>query len=194
LKRVTIRSLRRSRLVLFHPKDAEGDLLLARLKRLIPHSEMNWPLPERLPATADIVMALTDAPEHHQPDWLQGYDGVLVMIVDSEKPAVLDALLAAGAHGIVTKPIRPKGVAAVLAVAVAIHSHIARLQGKVQHLEENLRARRVIEKAARILVTRKGITEDQAYEVMRRRAMDKRISVEALAGCVISAAHEADLP
>ena len=74
----------------------------------------------------------------------------------------LKALLDWKAHGVVNKPIRPFGIMSSLVLARALGSYHARLEAKVNKLEETLRARRDVEKAIRILMELKSIEEGHA--------------------------------
>ncbi len=62
-----------------------------------------------------------------------------------------------------------------------------RLLVKVKKLEENLRSRREIERAVKLLAESHGLTDIQAYEQIRRQATQKRISISELCGVINSA-------
>ena len=88
-------------------------------------------------------------------------------IVDYENPTVLKRLLDSNAHGVVNKPIRSFGILSSLVLARSLHGYTRRLEGKVQKLEETLKARRDVDKAVKILVALKKIGEAEAYELIR---------------------------
>ena len=52
-------------------------------------------------------------------------------------------------------------------------------------MTENFEARKLIERAKWILIERDGISENEAYERMRRKSMDNRTSMKAIAEAVI---------
>ncbi len=112
---------------------------------------------------------------------------VVIAIIDSENPTILKELLDSNAHGVLVRPIRPAGVLSTLVLALANHRYETRLLGKVAKLEETLKARREIEKATRILMTLRGLSEPHAYEFIRRQATAKRISTAAIATSIIRA-------
>ncbi len=69
-------------------------------------------------------------------------------------------------HGVINKPIRPFGILSSLVLARSMRGYTRRLESKVQKLEETLKARRDVDKAVKILVTLKGISEAEAYELI----------------------------
>lgn len=82
------------------------------------------------------------------------------------------------------------GILSTLVLARASCGYQQRLQGKVGKLEEAIKARRLIEKAIRILMDAHRLAENDAYEHMRSRATSLRVTVGAIATMVIDA-HEA---
>jgi AmiR/NasT family two-component response regulator len=57
----------------------------------------------------------------------------------------------------------------------------------VQKLEETLKARRDVDKAVKILVGLKQVSELEAYELIRQQATQKRIPVAQVATTIIGA-------
>ena len=72
-------------------------------------------------------------------------------------------------------------------LARSAHGYARRLQGKVQKLEETLKARRDVDKAVKILVALKKIGETEAYELIRQQATQKRLSMAQIAATIIGA-------
>ena len=69
--------------------------------------------------------------------------------------------------------------------AVAIEN--TELMVKTQIIQEELQARKKIEKAKGILMKQQKLTEDKAYALIRRTSMDKRVSMKEIAEAVILA-------
>jgi len=171
-----------------HPRDAEGDALIDQLKRIGCNVRGLWPPPAEIPRDVDTVFHLVEAAE--TPDFTASAtdDGpTFVAIIDYENPTVLKRLLDSNAHGVVNKPIRPFGILSSLVLARSAHGYARRLQGKVQKLEETLKARRDVDKAVKILVTLKKIGETEAYELIRQQATQKRLSMAQIAATIIGA-------
>ena len=180
--------LRGARVLVVHPRDAEGDALIDQLKRIGCNVRGHWPPPAEIPRDVDTVFHLVEAAE--TPDFMASAtdDGpTFVAIIDYENPTVLKRLLDSNAHGVVNKPIRPFGILSSLVLARSAHGYARRLQGKVQKLEETLKARRDVDKAVKILVTLKKIGETEAYELIRQQATQKRLSMAQIAATIIGA-------
>jgi AmiR/NasT family two-component response regulator len=180
--------LRGARVLVVHPRDAEGDALIDQLKRIGCNVRGLWPPPAEIPRDVDTVFHLVEAAE--TPDFTASAtdDGpTFVAIIDYENPTVLKRLLDSNAHGVVNKPIRPFGILSSLVLARSAHGYARRLQGKVQKLEETLKARRDVDKAVKILVTLKKIGETEAYELIRQQATQKRLSMAQIAATSIGA-------
>jgi two-component system, response regulator PdtaR len=180
--------LRGARVLVVHPRDAEGDALIDQLKRIGCNVRGLWPPPAEIPRDVDTVFHLVEAAE--TPDFTASAtdDGpTFVAIIDYENPTVLKRLLDSNAHGVVNKPIRPFGILSSLVLARSAHGYARRLQGKVQKLEETLKARRDVDKAVKILVALKKIGETEAYELIRQQATQKRLSMAQIAATIIGA-------
>jgi AmiR/NasT family two-component response regulator len=183
-----IEDLRGARVLVVHPRDAEGDALLDQLKRIGCNVRGIWPPPAELPRDVDTVFHLvetTDTPAFTSPSSEEG--PTLIAIVDYENPTVLKRLLDTNAHGVVTKPIRSFGILSTLVLARSLHGYTRRLNTKVRKLEETMKARRDVDKAVRILVTLKKVSEADAYELIRQQATQKRLSMAEIATTIISA-------
>jgi two-component system, response regulator PdtaR len=180
--------LRGARVLVVHPRDAEGDALIDQLKRIGCNVRGLWPPPAEIPRDVDTVFHLVEAAE--TPDFTASAtdDGpTFVAIIDYENPTVLKRLLDSNAHGVVNKPIRSFGILSSLVLARSAHGYARRLQGKVQKLEETLKARRDVDKAVKILVTLKKIGETEAYELIRQQATQKQLSMAQIAATIIGA-------
>lgn len=67
--------------------------------------------------------------------------------------------------------------------AVAIEN--TELLVKTKIVQEELEARKKIEKAKGILMKEKGLSEDEAYNVLRKSSMDKRVHMKEIAEAII---------
>ncbi|SDR59818.1 Two-component response regulator, AmiR/NasT family, consists of REC and RNA-binding antiterminator (ANTAR) domains [Rhizobiales bacterium GAS113] len=183
---VLLRTLRETQVLVCHPQDADGDELVRHLRRIgcpVPHV---WPPPRPIPSDIDVVFLLFD--RSRKPAVEEGHPGfALVAVIDYEDPSMLDVLIDADVRGVVTKPVRPFGILSTLITARVAHKYEARLHQKVAKLEETLRSRRDIEKSVRILMAAQAISEDAAYQMIRREAMQKRQSMAVIASSIIAA-------
>jgi len=183
-----IQGLRQARVLVLHPRDRDGDELLRQLKRIGCQVDLAWPAPPNIPDGVDVVYFLLDPDQASAMNWRSGeLRATMIAIIDFENPTILKELLDSNAHGVLVRPIRPGGVLSTLVLASSHRNYEARLLGKVAKLEETLKARREIEKATRIIMKLRGLSEGEAYEFIRRQATAKRISTAAIATSIINA-------
>jgi two-component system, response regulator PdtaR len=183
-----IDDLRGARVLVVHPRDAQGDALIDQLKRIGCNVRGMWPPPSEMPRDVDTVFHVVEAAETPALTASATDDGpTFVAIIDYENPTVLKRLLDSNAHGVVNKPIRPYGILSSLVLARSVHGYTRRLEGKVQKLEETLKARRDVDKAVKILVALKQIGETEAYELIRQQATQKRLSMAEIAATIVGA-------
>lgn len=179
--------LRSARVLVVHPRDADGDALVDQLRRIGCNVRSLWPPPAELPQDVDAVFHLVEADEMPSPIDLAAAGPTVIAVVDYENPTVLRRLLDSNAHGVVNKPIRSFGILSSLVLARSLAGYTRRLEAKVAKLEETLKARRDVDKAVKILIELKGIDEEAAYELIRRQATEKRRSMGEIARTLIAA-------
>jgi two-component system, response regulator PdtaR len=183
-----IEDLRGARVLVVHPRDAEGDALIDQLKRIGCNVRGVWPPPPVIPHDVDTVFQFVDSSEDMVfPAGSNERELTLIAIVDYENPTILKRLLDSNAHGVVNKPIRSFGILSSLVLARSLRGYTRRLEGKVQKLEDTLKARRDVDKAVKILVVLKQISEFEAYELVRQQATQKRLTMAEIAASIINA-------
>jgi two-component system, response regulator PdtaR len=183
-----IEELRGARVLVIHPRDAEGEALIDQLKRIGCNVHGVWPPPAAIPPDIDTVFQFVESSEETAfPACSNEHSPTLVAIVDYENPTILKRLLDSNAHGVVNKPIRSFGILSSLVLARSLRGYTRRLEGKVQKLEETLKARRDVDKAVKILVSLKNVSEFEAYELIRQQATQKRLAMADIAVSIINA-------
>jgi AmiR/NasT family two-component response regulator len=183
-----LHGLRETHALVVHPRDRDGEELIRHLQRIGCQVQSIWPPPAQVPKHANIVFYLLERQGSSYLPWRPGDRPLaLIAIVDYESPTVLRALIESNAHAVISKPIRPFGILTNLVMARALHSYEMRLLGKIGKLEETLRSRRDIDKAIQILMSIRGISEDDAYKAIRQQAMSKRVSTALIASSIINA-------
>jgi AmiR/NasT family two-component response regulator len=179
--------LRSARVLVVHPRDADGDALVDQLRRIGCNVTTLWPPPAQLPRDVDVVFHLVEADETPSLIDAASAGPTVIAVVDYENPTVLRRLLDSNCHGVVNKPIRSFGILSSLVLARSLAGYTRRLEGKVAKLEETLKARRDVDKAVKMLVDLKGVDEEAAYELIRKQATEKRRSMGEIARTLIAA-------
>ncbi len=96
-------------------------------------------------------------------------------------------VLEAGAHAVIERPVRPFGLLTQLAVARSLWLQQQEALRRAQKLERKLIGIQRIQRAKSILMAGHGLSEDAAYQSLRKQAMSKRISMEEMADAIINA-------
>ncbi|TDK41396.1 ANTAR domain-containing response regulator [Antarcticimicrobium luteum] len=182
--------LRRARVLVIHPRDEDGTVLISQLRRLGCEVNAVWPLPAALPEGTDTVfISVEDTATDQAVQVFEGHDPAIIAVVTYESPTSLRAIYDLNAHGVMSKPLRPLGILTQFTLARYRHGYEARMTAKVRKLEDTLKGRRLVDRAIRLLVDEQGLAEDAAYRLLRDQATSERITMAAIAEDLI-AAHE----
>jgi AmiR/NasT family two-component response regulator len=180
------------RITLVHPPDRDGQAVLALLGELGYAARTCWPMPAEAADDMGILMVrVTNGQVEPAAGLLGGYDGICIALVEAPAPRIFDKVFASHIHGVVVKPVRRADVMAQIAIAAANHGYQARLRDRLAHVESNLRARRTIERATQALMGARGLTDEEAYEFLRREAMRRRVPIGDMASDILSGAQPA---
>lgn len=127
-----------------------------------------------------------DADDGAEPS-LEGIDLPLVALVGSEAPSRLARVVRYRASSHILKPLRSSGIFLAVFLAVNEYAHRSRLEQETKSLRRRLAGRRTVIQAVLSLMN-SGLTEDDAYERLRREAMERRIPIEDMARLVLNIA------
>lgn len=111
---------------------------------------------------------------------------VVIVTAFSQKELVEQAAQA-GAMGYVVKPFDRADLYPAIEVAMARYDQMRLLADEVADLKGQLEARKIVERAKGVLMSREGISEPEAFARMRRAAMDKRVSLAKIAEAIVTA-------
>ena len=91
----------------------------------------------------------------------------------------------AGAMAYLTKPFTIEDLMPAIELAVSRFQEIKQLDAEVADLQDQLKARKLIEKAKGLLMRKLQISEPEAFKWMQKTAMDKRRSMTDVAQLVL---------
>lgn len=184
-----LKKLRQLRVAVFHPRDADGELLAGQLQRIGCHALTFWPPLEALPDTVDVVFCAV-RPELAARNYTWARAEVapaIVAVIDYENPTILDAVLDLGAQAVLTAPLRSSGVLSALVLALAVNDEMKEGRKRVARLEKKLQAANQISEAKLILMRTRQVSDTEAYRLIREQAMSKRVGTEEIAHAIIQA-------
>ncbi len=178
--------LRALRILVLHPRDRDGDLLIRSLRAMRCQVDWMWPPQPGIRQQADIVFCLIDQRTRDHIEALSDHPvPAIVGIADTADPATLGLIEGCSPHAVINKPIDMTAILTNLMVARNNSRYVERLLRKIAKLEDTLRSARKIERAKEILMKQRKIEEPQAYEFLRKQAMKKRVSINVIAGAIV---------
>lgn len=191
-KRITpefLTQLRNLRIVVLHPRDADGEVLIQQLKRIGCQVQTFWPPVQDIPDNVDVVYYAIQSNEMHAPLNFSNFEQppAVIAVVGYENPTIFEVMLRLGATGVLSAPLRSTGVLASLVLTVGLTQEIRGYKKRVQRLEQKLLSVNQINDAKAILMRTRGVSDAEAYKIIREQAMSKRVATEEIARAIIHA-------
>ena len=112
----------------------------------------------------------------------------VAMFVDKSDSATVQAAIDAGVSAYVVDGLRKERVRSVLDVSISRFHAFDRLQCELQQAKSALEDRKIVEQAKAILMQQRGCSEDDAYVLLRRTAMNQNRKIAELARSLVAAA------
>jgi len=110
---------------------------------------------------------------------------VLMLTAFSQKELV-ERARDAGVMAYVVKPFSINDLTPAIEIAMSRHLQMRSLKEEVADLHDRLETRKIIDRAKGILMKAMNLSEPEAFSWIQRAAMDRRISMKAVAEAVIS--------
>jgi len=110
---------------------------------------------------------------------------VLMLTAFSQKELV-DRARDAGVMAYVVKPFTIGDLIPAIEIAISRHTQMKSLAQEVTDLHERLETRKLIDRAKGTLMKALNLSEPEAFSWIQRTAMDRRISMKAVAEAVIN--------
>jgi two-component system, response regulator / RNA-binding antiterminator len=115
-------------------------------------------------------------------------DRPVAMFVDTSDPGLTKAAIEAGVSAYVVDGLRADRVKPILDAAIARFHMFQRMRTELAATKRALEERKVIDRAKGILMKAKRITEEEAYALLRRAAMDQGRKLADVAEALVTAA------
>ena len=114
--------------------------------------------------------------------------GCVILLTAFSDREIIDRASRAGVTGYLVKPIDQHSLLPTLQVALAPSQRLRQSRQEAQAAQRRVREERQIHKAQQLLAQSQGCSEAEAYRRMRKTAMDKRVTVAALAQRILDQA------
>ncbi len=112
----------------------------------------------------------------------------IAMFVDSSDTASMEAAIDAGVSAYVVDGLRKDRVKPILDMAISRFNAYSRLERELEETRSELESRKVVDRAKGILMKSKGLSEEEAYRLLRRTAMNQNRKIGEVAQSLILAA------
>jgi response regulator NasT len=113
----------------------------------------------------------------------------VAMFVDQSDAASIEAAVDAGVSAYIVGGLRKERIQNILDLCVSRFNAFARLQDELDRTKSALEERKVIDRAKGILMSAKSLSEEAAYALLRKTAMNENKKIADVAQSVITAAE-----
>jgi two-component system, response regulator / RNA-binding antiterminator len=113
----------------------------------------------------------------------------VAMFADSSDSAMINAAIDAGVSAYIVDGLRKERVKNIVDLSVSRFNAFARLREELAHVQGQLADRKAIDQAKGLVMKAKNISEEQAYAMMRKVAMNEGKKIADIARSIITAAE-----
>jgi response regulator NasT len=112
----------------------------------------------------------------------------IAMFVDRSDRASIEAAVDAGVSAYVVDGLRQERVKPILDMAISRFNAFSRMARELDELRGELESRKLVERAKGILMKSRGLSEEDAYALLRKTAMNQNRKISDIAQSLITAA------
>jgi len=110
----------------------------------------------------------------------------IVMLTAYGQDELVSRAVEAGVFGYLVKPFREQDLLPAIQAARARHDELQALREEAESLAEALAARKVIERAKGLLMTKESLTEEEAFSRLRRASQASQRPLRVIAEAVVA--------
>jgi response regulator NasT len=111
----------------------------------------------------------------------------VIILTAHGHPNLVEQAVQGGVIQYLLKPVTSPALHAAIQTTVAQAREVHTLRKEVTALELTLRERKLIERAKGILMTRRGLSEPEAFRFLQKQSQDKRMPMAKLAESIVQA-------
>ncbi|HRN87703.1 MAG TPA: ANTAR domain-containing protein [Hyphomicrobium sp.] len=112
----------------------------------------------------------------------------IAMFVDKSDKTEIEAAIDAGVSAYIVDGLKKERVKPILETTMTRFRAFTRLQAELEEVKGALKERKIVEKAKGILMKRRGLDEEKAYELLRKTAMSQGRRIADVAQALVSSA------
>ena len=138
----------------------------------------------------DIILIGVDFPGQTILSWVaslhESYPCPIVMFSRDERSETIQAATRAGVSAYAVGKLTGARVKTIIEAAVARFYEFRALQEELEKTKTNLAERKIIERAKELIAQQRGCNESQAYQILRKMAMNRRKRLAEISQDVLS--------
>src|SRR5882757_4227326 len=113
----------------------------------------------------------------------------VAMFVDQSDTASIQASVDAGVSAYIVGNLQKDRIKTILDLCISRFNAFSRLQGELDQAKDALQERKVIDRAKGILMKAKNMSEEDAYALLRKTAMNEHKKIVEIAQSVLTTAE-----
>ncbi len=114
----------------------------------------------------------------------------IVMLSQDKTEKAINQATELGVNAYVVDSFQPSRLGSIIDAAIARFRHLNEIVTKLEKTEHKLSERKIIDRAKGIIMTQKGLPEEQAYRWMQKYAMNNNRKITEVAQELIASLHE----
>lgn len=113
----------------------------------------------------------------------------VAMFVDQSDSASIQAAVDAGVSAYIVDGLKKERITSILDLCISRFNAFSHLQAELDRAKDALDERKVIDRAKSVLMKAKSFTEEEAYALLRKTAMNENKKIVEIAQSVLTAAE-----
>jgi len=190
-------SLHALRVLLIDRNDARSEVVESALRaaghKVVGHAESTLGLYEQVgKLLPDVIIIDTESPDRDTLEHIclmtERTPRPVVLFTDEDDRSVIREAVRSGVTAYIVDGLAPERVNPIVQVAVARFEDYQTVKGERDEAQAKLAERKLVDRAKGILMQKRGVSEDEAYHMLRRLAMEKNLKMGELAERLIGMA------
>ncbi|WP_108663049.1 ANTAR domain-containing response regulator [Acuticoccus kandeliae] len=144
-------------------------------------------------ANPDVILIDLENPNRdvleHMFQVSQSVERPIGMFVDQSEPGMIERAVEAGVSTYIVDGLKKERVKPILDMTLSRFNAFHRLRRELEDTKRALEDRKAIDRAKAMLMSRRGLSEPDAYKLLRRTAMDENRTIADVARAVSMAAN-----
>lgn len=133
----------------------------------------------------DVKMPLLDGIKASKIIISKGLSDSVLLLTAYSNGEYIEQAKDAGVMGYLVKPIEEKDLLPAVEIAITKGKEINRIRDATEKIKKSLESRKIIERAKGVLMKKYKMTEEEAYNRIRKLSMNKRCSMEKIADAIL---------